>query len=156
MTQNKSIENKIDWMFERDLSTLSCHAAIEIDSLITDEYRGLDSVQELSDMLSQKVIPLEQNMDSFLLLDTTAMAVMRYAIDENRSYEALTSMEDFTISAKSILQKLISTKDKYEQNQERDTEELTELREFCLALSKQASNYQLPLYDVNSKHPYKC
>lgn len=149
------IDKEICWVFERDLSTLSCHAAIEIESLMINEYRGLKAVKGLADVISKSLSPAEHDPTKYSFIDPTTIVVMNRAIDDTNLSKRLNTIEDFIKESSLISVKLREITSDYEKTQRRDIDKLRSLRDFCLALSKQSSAYQQSFYDIEYQHPYR-
>ncbi len=121
-----------------DLSSIACHAAIELGGLLQGHPAGFKAVEALAQILSEKESLGSSPPVSAFLLDPSASVLMNQAIvDAKLADEPMTEDEDLAHRTEDISTRLVRLIN--EANSDRiNPEELTQMRDFCLALSRRA------------------
>lgn len=129
---------------EMDLASLASQAAIDLDDLLLGRRKELMAVKVLAAKIAAS-LPSGQTMDA-----TTAVAVQR-ALIETPGLPQSTTVNELLNSAAELtarLSKLVS------EPEPKDTEEVRQLRSFCVALSRSSTVLQGSPYD-RPEHPFR-
>ncbi len=155
LSQQTKTSNSTVCYLEDDLSTLACHAAIELEHLIHDREFPfkLSALEQLIEALSEE-IPSESDCnssDSFI--DPTTIRVMNHAMIQYGN-DKLTTVKQLFDEARKITLSLREIID-LDRKGEKDSEKAENMKKFCLELSKSSAAYGPSSYRQRRKHPFQ-
>lgn len=127
---------------QRDLPSLACRAAIELDNLILAEAGRLDAVSALGSTLQESLTEVAEPASPSSLLNPTTAIVVNGAISDAKRIEPLGQLDELIGETKNIthaFDELLHDPDAFRKTRLSD---LVEMRSFCLALSKRAFGFK--------------
>jgi hypothetical protein len=127
------------------LPFLAARAAMELDSLILAQQPSLDSVRQLASLLQGSTIVTSGQRQS-LMDPATVDLVGRAIVSQGNQVLTITDLAD---AAARIANDLAGA----EQDPQRQL--IEKMREFCVALSREASAYLFSETDAEASHPFR-
>jgi len=128
----------------RDLSSLACRAAIEIDNLILERSSDLQALPLLAKTLRDDLIDIPEPTSPSSLLNPTTAIVVNGAISEASRKAPLRLLDEVVGEAKSITAQFDSVLQDPQGFRSQSLDDLENMRSFCLALSRRAFGFQRP------------
>jgi hypothetical protein len=134
-------------MFERDLASLACHAALDLDNLIRGQSQGLDSVTSLVGCFRERLSLRQEGNSVGLRMDPTTVVVMRRAFGQARPTVSVTSTQQFRQESMKMAERLGKVVAESDSVRNEEPEELQQLKRFCLAVSRGANALRPSFFD---------
>jgi hypothetical protein len=139
---------------ESDLASVAVNAATELDNFALGRSERLDEVQRLAERLSESFEGIEQPSSPQSLIDPTEVVVMHRAIQDSALHSKMTTVDELVREAGKVVERLNRIV-KDPEVAGTDVQEVKQIRDFCLALSKAASAYDHSLDDMEFPHPFR-
>ena len=140
---------------ERDLPSLACRAAVELDNLSLGRSTGLESVRKLSLSLQESLPEVADFASPSSLFDPTMAIVVNGAISDARQAEPIRQMTKLLSETKTITDRLDNLLQDPDEFCRTSLDQVKELRSFCLALSKRAFGSKRPRQSRAPRHPFR-
>lgn len=134
--------------WDTDLPLLSAKAAIELERYANGASVELSSVRRLAELIKNS-IQREPNTAPRSLMDPSTIVVFGSAISRTRTWPETITMNDLLQEALRIASTLSDP------SKDLHNEEITQTRDFCIALSRCASSYRHSMFGYRPKHPYR-
>ncbi|HUY32086.1 MAG TPA: hypothetical protein VMV69_04840 [Pirellulales bacterium] len=155
-TLNSAVDTKADnCKMENDLPAVACHAAVELDNLVLDRPGGFVSVARLISLISESIPQEHDPASPNWLRDPTAVVVVNRALGDATPPKSISTVDELVKEAGSLVQRfseLVRNPTKFRQS---NTNELNEMRAFCLALSRRASATKRSPHDRIPEHRFR-
>ncbi len=152
-------QDMIFWGFEEDLTSLACHAAIEIDNLILSKSDKMDAIKRLITVISNSGLILdpseETNGRPWTQLNPSTVVALNWAIDDAKIAEKVDKIDELGKETRQIKNRLEVLSEDPQKELKKNAEKIKELRSFCLALSKRTLANKPSLYDLQPEHPHR-
>lgn len=144
------------WELEGDLSSVACHAAIELDNLLLGKATDLKEVQRLIRTIAD-VIPSVQEPSSIapMLKNATTVVLIKRALHDSHPGTSVTKVDELVTHAKQIAESLNQLVINPKAFTEIQSDELHRMRSFCVALSKHALGSERSRYQTKPEHPFR-
>ena len=153
------VQSGLGEALEEDLSTLACYAAGEIDELRL----GCNSELRYVSLLAGRISDLFENVEAptgfeppptrNFLLDPSVVVVMQRAIgDSPFTTSTIKNVDDLVHKTSQIRESLTRLSELRTNEVNRTTPEFDKLRDFCLALCRQASAYKSSMDDWSPQY----
>ena len=144
------------WEPPFDLSDVASRAAVEIDNLLLRKSRDLLATTDLIRHIGESIPEHANSVKSGAGLDPTIVIALNRAIDDSSvTTHSLSTVADLATEIYKILHQLKSLENSQNESKESVHEELTKLRNFCLALSKSAAAQGMRSRDLEPRHPFR-
>jgi hypothetical protein len=130
-----------------DLPFLASEAAVDIENLLANKSPSLSAVRKLAQRLRSAIEPARGGTPPRSLMDPATLTVVAEAVAQSAT-QPLT-LDDLLAQADKIAASLSR------QNLTEVRNELTNARDFCVALSRAAVAYRESIYDLRPSHPYR-
>jgi hypothetical protein len=131
-----------------NLPFLASQAAIELDNRLLGSANGLDSVKALADRLRNATEPVNGSEKRRPLMDLPTLNVFCSALTASQGHGVKT-LSDLAGEAARLAGDLDSS------SVNDDNQQLTQLRSFCVALSRAASAYLQSVQQMEPTHPFR-
>lgn len=138
------------WM--RDLASVACQAATELDDLILKKQVSLDAVRRLTDQLSAKVVSGAVGGPVNLVDPTTTVVISRALRDSEGSDPNY--LQDVASVARRVISQMGELPNATADESRTADAVLNMLRSFCLAVSKHAAA-MTPTPFERREHPFR-
>ena len=148
-------QNAISETLERDLPSLACRAAVELDNLGLGRSSGLESVRKLSLSLKKSLPEVADFASPSSLFDPTMAIVVNGAISDTKQAEPIRQMAELLGETKNITDRLENLLQDPDEFCRTSLDQVKELRSFCLALSKRAFGFKRPRQSRTPQHPFR-
>ena len=136
-------------VLDPDLPTLALEAAIDIDKLLSNKTQNLTAMKRLAEQLKDSIQVGIADGPPRSLMDPATLNVLGEAIAEVMKSESLHRIEDFLGKAARIAE-LLSIESPTD-----NQDELKQVRNFCLALSRAVMAYHKSILDLRPSHPFR-
>ena len=141
---------------DTDLALLACDAATELDELVLGRSDTLNAVHLLAAKISKVFLSSKGAAAQVAWVEPAAIVVMKQAIDDAiMPKKPITTVPELAQEAEKIEKRLSSLGNDQSGLKLQNTQDLEEMRSFCLALSKHASAQGRPLYDRRPDRPFR-
>jgi len=148
-------QNAIFETLERDLPSLACRAAVELDNLNLGRSSSLENVQKLSRSLKESLPEVADFASPSSLFDPTMAIVVNGAISDTRQAEPIRQMAKLLDETKNITDRFENLLRDPTEFCRTSLDEVKTLRSFCLALSKRAFAFKGPRQSRTPQHPFR-
>jgi hypothetical protein len=141
--------------FERDLPSVACRAAIELDNLILDRSTGLRAVHTLVRDIEESFTTIKEPASPNSLLNPTTAVVINGAIRDSMEEAPPKSISGLVEEAAKIVVRLKNVLADPSTYRTTRSAELEQMRSFCLALSRRASAFEPSRHEARSWNPFR-
>jgi hypothetical protein len=147
---NQSLE-----ALQEDMPSLACDAAIELDNLSRGRATELRAVEQLTERIRNSVMDFQDVTSPSSLFNPTAAVVMSGALSEFRQTQPIRGLEELkgeTEKVKVQLDELLKSPHAFAQS---FPDQVSQMRTFCVALSRRASALLQPQQRKEPHHPFR-
>lgn len=147
-----NIPNDLFDVADPNMPFLAAKAALELDNLANEKISSLTHVKELAKLLTSSAgVPSGAGSgEARSLIDPISSNVITRAFLDSyqQSFKSMTELASATLALSTNLNEASS-------DVSSNRELLAQLRDFCLALSRYASNCRESVYGERASHPYR-
>lgn len=144
------------WELEDDLSSVACHAAIELDNLLLGRTTDLKEVQRLIHTIADVIPTVEEPSSTApMLKNATTVVLIKRALHDSHPGTSVTKVDELVTHAKLIAESLNQLVINTDAFTEKQPDELLRMRSFCVALSKHALGSERSRYQTKPEHPFR-
>lgn len=132
---------------EKDLPSIACFAAIELDNIFLGSDDKVKSIERLVGVLSGPFVGQTSDPQAFMVEPATSVA-MSQAIDASHLFEKpMKTIDDLIKESNNIIDKLKKIAVHADNEINGNKENVKKLRQFCINLSRGASSYEQSPHD---------